>query len=50
MSKVLPTFAATVVDFVVNTVLLAGVIALVDPGQRAAGSGGRTTSGGCRAT
>jgi hypothetical protein len=29
MSKVLPTFAATVVDFVVNTVLLAVVIGLV---------------------
>jgi serine phosphatase RsbU (regulator of sigma subunit) len=28
MTKVLPTFAATVVDFGVNTVLLAGVIAL----------------------
>ena len=29
MTKVLPTFAATVVDFAVNTVLLAGVLALV---------------------
>jgi serine phosphatase RsbU (regulator of sigma subunit) len=29
MSKVLPVFAATVVDFAVNTVLLAGVIAMV---------------------
>jgi serine phosphatase RsbU (regulator of sigma subunit) len=29
MSKVLPTFGATVVDFVVHTALLAGVIALV---------------------
>jgi serine phosphatase RsbU (regulator of sigma subunit) len=28
MSKVLPTFGATIVDFAVNTVLLAGVIAL----------------------
>src|SRR5664280_3258784 len=28
MTKVIPTFAATVVDFAVNTVLLAGVIAL----------------------
>ena len=49
MSKVLPTFGATIVDFAVNTVLLAGVIALATQGARWR-SGARTTSGACRAT
>ncbi len=45
MTKVLPTFAATIVDFVVNTALLAGVIAPGDRTRARCASGGRTTSG-----
>ena len=50
MTKVLPTFGATVVDFVVHTALLAGVIALSTQEGGAVRVWRRTTSGRSPAT
>ena len=47
---VLPLFGATAVDFFANTMVLAGVIALDERPRPRCASGGRTTSGACRAT
>ena len=49
VQTVLPAFAATGADFLVNTVVLAGVIAL-SSGATPWRSGERTTSGACPAT